>query len=364
MHKSAYDYLIVGAGIYGAVFAREAADKGKKCLVIDKRPYIGGNAYTYLTEGIHVHKYGPHIFHTSEPNIWEYVNKYAEWNAFVNSPLAYYKGKIYNMPINMNTFNELWNITVPSAAKAKIEKERLKITCPQNLEEQALSLVGREIYEIFIKGYTEKQWDRKCADLPAFIIKRLPFRYTFDNNYYNDRFQGIPVNGYTAFIKNLLDGIEIRLNTPFIHNDISTKKIVYTGCIDEFFNYRLGALEYRSLRFTDEIFESENVQGNAVINYTSADELFTRRIEHRHFDRNCKSLKSIISTEYSVQWKIGDEPYYPVNDDKNNGMYSAYAHLAKLEDNVIFGGRLGTYAYLDMDKVIAAALQMAKIELS
>ena len=359
-----YDYLIVGAGIFGAVYAREATEKGKKCLVIDKRDHIGGNIYTELTEGIHVHKYGAHIFHTSDEEVWEYVNKYAEWNPFVNSPLASYKGELFNLPFNMNTFYKLWGVTTPEAAKKKIEETRIKIDNPRNLEEQALSLGGRDIYEKLIKDYTEKQWGRKCTDLPAFIIKRLPFKFTFDNNYYLDKYQAIPADGYTAFIEKLLNGIDIRLSTSYTPGEITADKIVYTGCMDEYFNYKYGALEYRSIRFEDEIYESENVQGNAVINYTSHDEPYTRKIEHRHFDRSCKSPKSIVSAEYSTSWKLGDEPYYPVNDDNNNALYLQYKKLANNENNIIFGGRLGTYTYLDMDKIIMLALHAIKNELN
>ena len=359
-----YDYLIVGAGIFGAVFAREASDNGKRCLIIDKREHIGGNIYTELTEGIHVHKYGAHIFHTSDDEVWEYVNKFSGWNSFTHSPLACYKGELYNLPFNMNTFYRLWGVTTPAAAKAKIEETRIIIDNPRNLEEQALSLGGRDIYEKLIKAYTEKQWGRKCTELPSFIIKRLPFRFTFDNNYFNDKYQGMPANGYTALIERLLDGIEVILGKRYVRDEYSAEKIVYTGCIDEYYNYKLGALEYRSIRFEDELFECDNVQGHTVINYTSHDEPYTRKIEHRHFDRDCKSSKSIVTAEYPAPWELGDEPYYPINDDKNNALYSRYTNLAENEKNIIFGGRLGTYRYIDIDKTIKSALLAVKKEFS
>jgi UDP-galactopyranose mutase len=354
-----YDYLIVGAGLYGAVFARQAADKGKKVVVIDKRAHIGGNIYSENVQGVEVHKYGAHIFHTSDREVWDYINRFAEWNAFVNAPVANYKGKLYNLPFNMNTFYQLWGVTTPEQARAKIAEQRENIPEPKNLEEQALSLAGRDIYEKLIKDYTEKQWGKSCTELPAFIIKRLPFRFTFDNNYFNDKYQAIPSGGYTAFIAELLKGIEVRLDTEYVKGAITAAKTVYTGTVDGYFDYSLGALEYRSVRFETETVQTENAQGNAVINYTAHDEPYTRIIEHRHFDRNCTSKISVLSKEYSSTWKLGDEPYYPVNDDKNNTLYNEYEALASKETNVIFGGRLGTYKYYDMDKVIKSALDAA-----
>ena len=352
-----YDYLIVGAGLYGSIFAYEMNKKGKKCLVIDKRNHIGGNIYCENIEGINVHKYGAHIFHTSNKEVWEYINQFCEFNNYINSPIANYKGEIYNLPFNMNTFNKLWGVVTPEEAKAKIEeqKKEFSIIEPKNLEEQAISLIGKYIYEKLIKGYTEKQWGRKATELPAFIIKRLPVRFTYDNNYFNDRYQGIPIGGYTKIIEKMLDGIEVKLNTNFFDNreyfENIAEKIVFTGMIDEFYNYKFGKLEYRSLRFETEILDKENYQGNAVVNYTEREIPYTRIIEHKHFEFG-KQEKTVITKEYPSEWKEGDEPYYPVNDEKNNKLYEKYKELAEKETNVIFGGRLGEYKYYDMDKVI------------
>lgn len=360
-----YDYLIVGAGMFGAVFAYEMNAKGRKCLVIDKRAHIGGNCYTERVEGINVHKYGAHIFHTSDREIWRYVNRFAEFNGYINSPVAVYKDELYNLPFNMNTFAEMWGIKTPTEAKEIIKDQiaKLNISEPKNLEEQALSLVGTDVYEKLIKGYTEKQWGRKCSELPAFIINRLPLRFTFDNNYFNDRYQGVPVGGYTQIFEKLLDGIEIKLNTDYrdIRNEKIAEKTLYTGCIDEFFDYKFGALEYRSVRFENEILDEENYQGNAVINYTSADIPYTRIIEHKHFEFGAQP-KTVISREYSVEWKSGIEPYYPINDKKNNMLFERYTALARTRPDVIFGGRLGRYKYYDMDKVIRAALDTVNSE--
>lgn len=360
-----YDYLIVGAGMFGAVFAYEMNAKGKKCLVIDKRAHIGGNCYTERVEGINVHKYGAHIFHTSDREIWRYVNQFAEFNSYINSPMAVYKDELYNLPFNMNTFAEMWGIKTPAEAKEIIKDQidKLNISEPKNLEEQALSLVGTDVYEKLIKGYTEKQWGRKCSELPAFIINRLPLRFTFDNNYFNDRYQGVPVGGYTQIFEKLLDGIEIKLNTDYrdIRNEKIAKKTLYTGCIDEFFDYKFGALEYRSVRFENEILDEENYQGNAVINYTSVDIPYTRIIEHKHFEFGAQP-KTVISREYSIEWKPGIEPYYPINDQKNNMLFERYTALARTRPDVIFGGRLGRYRYYDMDKVIRAALDTVDSE--
>ena len=364
-----FDYLIVGAGLYGAVFAYEAGKKGKKCLIIDKRSNVGGNIYTENIEGINVHKYGAHIFHTSDKEVWEYINQFAEFNNYINSPVAIYKDELYNLPFNMNTFSKMWNIKTPLEARSIIENQKteLDIIEPKNLEEQALSLVGRDVYEKLVKGYTEKQWGRPCTELPAFIIKRLPLRFTYDNNYFNDRYQGIPIGGYTKIIEKMLKEAEVKLNTDyfdFIKQNLNiAKKIVYTGEIDKFFNYKFGALEWRAVRFETEVLDIDNYQGNAVVNYTSTDEPFTRIIEHKHFEK-VESEKTIISREYSSEWKLGDDPYYPINNDKNNELYKKYEELAKNEPNVIFGGRLGTYRYYDMDKVIRVALDDAKRELN
>lgn len=363
-----YDYLVVGAGLYGAVFAYEAKKKGKTCLVIDKRDHIAGNIYCENVSGINVHKYGAHIFHTSDKRIWEYVNQFAEFNNYINSPVARYKNELYNLPFNMNTFSKMWNIATPQEAKDIIASQiaDLNITEPKNLEEQALSLVGKDVYEKLIKGYTEKQWGRDCKDLPSFIIKRLPLRFIYDNNYFNDRYQGIPISGYTKIVEKMLDGIEVRLNTNYLDNreefDAMADKIVYTGMIDQFYDYKLGVLEYRSVRFETEELPMENYQGNAVVNYTEREVPYTRIIEHKHFEFG-KQPTTIISREYSSEWKKGDEPYYPVNNDKNNALYQQYKELADKEHKVIFGGRLGGYKYYDMDKVIAAALEMCEKEL-
>lgn len=363
-----YDYLVVGAGLYGAVFAYEAKKKGKTCLVIDKRDHIAGNIYCENVSGINVHKYGAHIFHTSDKKIWEYVNQFAEFNNYINSPVARYKNELYNLPFNMNTFSKMWNIATPQEAKDIIASQiaDLNITEPKNLEEQALSLVGKDVYEKLIKGYTEKQWGRDCKDLPSFIIKRLPLRFIYDNNYFNDRYQGIPIGGYTKIVEKMLDGIEVRLNTNYLDNreefDAMADKIVYTGMIDQFYDYKLGVLEYRSVRFETEELPMENYQGNAVVNYTEREVPYTRIIEHKHFEFG-KQPTTIISREYSSEWKKGDEPYYPVNNDKNNALYQQYKELADKEHKVIFGGRLGGYKYYDMDKVIAVALEMCEKEL-
>lgn len=360
-----YDYLIVGAGFFGAVFAHEMNTHGKKCLVIDRRSHIGGNCYTEPVEGINVHKYGAHIFHTSDREIWDYVNQFAEFNNYINSPVAIYNDELYNLPFNMNTFAKMWGIKTPEEAKEIIKKqiEKLDISEPKNLEEQALSLVGTDVYEKLVKGYTEKQWGRKCSELPAFIIKRLPLRFTFDNNYFNDRYQGIPIGGYTQIFEKLLDGIEVRLDEDYkaLREEKIAEKTLYTGCIDEFFDYKFGALEYRSVRFETEILDKENYQGNAVVNYTSADIPYTRIIEHKHFELGTQP-KTVISREYSAEWKQGIEPYYPVNDEKNNMLFEQYKALAQSRTDVIFGGRLGQYRYYDMDKVIRAALELVKAE--
>ena len=369
-----YDYLIVGAGLFGSVFARQATDAGKKVLVIDKRPNIAGNVYTEDIEKIHVHKYGAHIFHTNNKEVWEYVTKFAEFNRFTNSPVANYKGELYSLPFNMYTFNKMWNVITPQEAAAKIEEQRKEagITEPQNLEEQAISLVGKDIYEKLIKGYTEKQWGRDCKDLPSFIIKRLPVRLTFDNNYFNALYQGIPVGGYTKMVANMLDGIEVRLNTDYLENkdelDKLAEKVVYTGAIDAYFDYKLGALEYRSVRFDTEVLDTLNFQGNAAVNYTDRETPWTRIIEHKWFefgkdDEGNDIPKTVISREYSSEWKVGDEPYYPVNDEKKGKLYQEYKKLAEDEKNVIFGGRLGEYKYYDMDAVIASALDLCEKEL-
>ena len=368
-----YDYLVVGSGLFGSVFARQATDAGKKVLVIDKRPNIAGNVYTEKVEGINFHKYGAHIFHTNNTDVWNYVNRFATFNRFTNSPVANYKGELYSMPFNMYTFNKMWGVVTPEEAAAKIEEQKKEITGePRNLEEQAISLVGRDIYEKLVKGYTEKQWGRDCKELPAFIIKRLPVRLTFDNNYFNALYQGIPIGGYTKLVENLLDGIEVQLNVDFLADrakwDAIAEKVVYTGAIDAFFNYSLGNLEYRSVRFENEVLDIPNFQGNAAVNYTDRETPWTRIIEHKWFefgkDENGNDLpKTIISREYSSEWKPGDEPYYPVNDEKNGALYKEYRALADQEGKVIFGGRLGEYKYYDMDAVIASALECVKREL-
>ena len=368
-----YDYLVVGSGLFGAVFARQSTDAGKKVLVIDKRPNVAGNVYTEKVEGINFHKYGAHIFHTNNTEVWNYVNRFATFNRFTNSPVANYKGELYSMPFNMYTFNKMWGVVTPEEAAAKIEEQKKEITGePRNLEEQAISLVGRDIYEKLVKGYTEKQWGRDCKELPAFIIKRLPVRLTFDNNYFNALYQGIPIGGYTKLVENLLDGIEVQLNVDYLVDrakwDAIAEKVVYTGAIDAFFNYSLGNLEYRSVRFENEVLDIPNFQGNAAVNYTDRETPWTRIIEHKWFefgkDENGNDLpKTIISREYSSEWKPGDEPYYPVNDEKNGALYKEYRALADQEGKVIFGGRLGEYKYYDMDAVIASALECAKREL-
>lgn len=363
-----YDYLVVGAGLYGAVFAHEAKQKGKSCLVVEKRDHIAGNIYCKNIENINVHVYGAHIFHTSDKFIWDYINKFAEFNNYINSPIAKYKNELYNLPFNMNTFSKMWGISTPQEAKEIIASQiaDLNITEPENLEEQALSLVGRDVYEKLIKGYTEKQWGRDCRELPAFIIKRLPLRFIYDNNYFNDRYQGIPVGGYTRIVEKLLDGIEVRLNTDYLLNkdelDSLADKVIYTGMIDRYYDYRLGVLEYRSVRFETELIETDNFQGNAVVNYTDREVPYTRIIEHKHFEFG-KQPVTVISKEYSSEWKRGDEPYYPVNNEKNDALYQKYKELADREERVIFGGRLGSYKYYDMDKVIKAALEMCGREL-
>ena len=363
-----YDYLIVGAGLYGAVFARQATDAGKKVLVIDKRSHIGGNIYTETVEDIHVHVYGAHIFHTNNQRVWDYVNRFAAFNRFTNSPVANYKGELYSLPFNMYTFNKMWGVVTPQEAEAKIREQRKAagITQPRNLEEQAISLVGTDIYEKLIKGYTEKQWGRPCRELPAFIIRRLPVRLTFDNNYFNALYQGIPLGGYTKMVENILSGIEVRLNTDYLahREDLDTlaEKVVYTGAIDAFFDYQLGHLEYRSVRFETEVLDMPNFQGNAAVNYTDAETPWTRIIEHKWFEFHDQP-KTVISREYSSEWKPGDEPYYPVNDEKNSALYARYQELARKNPRVIFGGRLGHYKYYDMDAVIAAALELCDREL-
>lgn len=363
-----YDYLIVGAGLYGAVFACEAKKAGKKVLVVDKRSHVAGNVYTEKMEDINVHVYGAHIFHTNNKEVWDYVNDHATFNRFTNSPVANYKGELYSLPFNMYTFNKMWGVVTPQEAAEKIEEQKRAagIREPKNLEEQAISLVGTDIYEKLVKGYTEKQWGRACKDLPAFIIRRLPVRLTFDNNYFNALYQGIPIGGYTAMVESMLSGIEVRLNTDYLAQkaelDALAEKVVYTGAIDAYFDYRLGCLEYRSVRFETEVLDMPNFQGNAAVNYTDAETPWTRIIEHKWFEFGTQP-KTVISREYSSEWKPGDEPYYPVNDEKNGTLYQQYKALADGEDNVIFGGRLGEYKYYDMDAVIAAALQMCKKEL-
>ena len=366
-----YDYLIVGAGLYGSVFARQAADAGKSVLVIDKRNHIGGNVYTEKVEGIDVHKYGAHIFHTNDKDVWDYVNQFATFNRFTNSPVANYKGELYSLPFNMYTFNKMWGVVTPDEAAAKIAEQKAAagITEPKNLEEQAISLVGTDIYEKLIKGYTQKQWGRPCTELPSFIIKRLPVRLTFDNNYFNALYQGIPIGGYTRLVENMLNGIEVRLGIDYLEHktelDAQAEKVVYTGPIDAYFVYCLGALEYRSVRFETELLDIPNFQGNAAVNYTDAETSYTRIIEHKWFTFGKDELgndlpKTVISREYSSEWHPGNEPYYPVNDEKNSALYAKYKALAEREDKVIFGGRLGEYKYYDMDAVIAAALAAAK----
>ena len=388
-----YDYLIVGTGLFGAVFASEMKASGKRCMCIDKRMHIGGNIYSEEVRGIQVHKYGAHIFHTSDRKVWDFVNRYAEFNRFVNSPVAVYGDELYNLPFNMNTFNRMWGVKTPAEAKNMIESQKKEAVCgigePANLEEQALSLVGRDVYEKLVKGYTEKQWGRSCAELPAFIIKRLPVRFTYDNNYFSDKYQGIPEGGYTQIVEKLLEGIPVKLGVTYKEFVRSTDavvpgrgsmnccgetesgdrgdvfdKVLFTGMIDEYFDYCLGELQYRSLRFEEELIENcENYQGNAVVNYTERQVPYTRIIEHKHFEFGCQP-DTVITREYPASWKRGDEPYYPINDEKNTKLYAEYRKLAEKERNVLFGGRLGQYKYYDMDKVIAEALQMAKKELT
>ncbi len=363
-----YDYLVVGAGLYGATFASLAKAAGKSVLVIDKRSHIGGNVYTEKMEGIHVHRYGAHIFHTNHKAVWDFVNRFAEFNRFTNSPVANYKGELYSLPFNMYTFNKMWGVTTPQEAEAEIARQRqiAGITEPENLEEQAISLVGTDIYEKLVKGYTEKQWGRDCKELPAFIIKRLPVRFTFDNNYFNARYQGIPLGGYTRMVENMLRGIEVELNQDYLKNkaywDALATKVVYTGPIDAYFDYIYGPLEYRSVRFETEVLDMPNFQGNAAVNYTDRETPWTRIIEHKWFEPHDQE-KTVISREYSAEWKPGDEPYYPVNDEKNGALYLRYRTLAQHEAKVIFGGRLGEYKYYDMDMVILAALEKARQEL-
>ena len=362
-----YDYLIAGAGLFGSVFAYEAKKRGKKCLVVDRRNHIGGNIYCEHKDGINIHKYGAHIFHTSNKKVWDYVNQFAEFNNYINSPVANYNGEIYNLPFNMNTFSKMWGISTPQQAEAIINEQKQAITHePQNLEEQAISLVGTDIYTKLIKGYTEKQWGRKCTELPAFIIKRLPVRYTYDNNYFNDRYQGIPIGGYNKIIEKMLEGIDVELNCDYnIYFDKDQKiaeKVIYTGAIDEYFNYQLGHLEYRGLKFETERLEQENYQGVAVMNFTDSKTPYTRTIEHKHFEFG-KQPVTYITKEYPQDWKLGEEAYYPVNDDKNQELYAKYKELADKEKNVIFGGRLGEYKYYDMDKVIESALNLVEKEL-
>ncbi len=367
-----YDYLIVGAGLFGAVFAHEMKAKGRKCLVIEKRDHIAGNIYTEDVRGIQVHRYGAHIFHTSSDVAWNYIRQFADFNHYINSPVAVYHDELYNLPFNMNTFSKMWGVRTPAEAKAKIAGQiaALNITEPQNLEEQALSLVGTDVYEKLIKGYTEKQWGRDCKDLPAFIIKRLPLRFIYDNNYFNDPYQGIPKGGYTQIIEKLLEGVEVRTGITYqefraandASGDISYDKVLYTGMIDEYFDYQLGNLDYRSLRFeSEDLPECENFQGNAVVNYTEREIPYTRIIEHKHFEFG-KGEGTVITREYPAEWKKGDEPYYPVNNDRNNQLYEKYKELAAAEKNVLFGGRLGQYQYFDMDKTILSALQFVENE--
>lgn len=372
--QNKYDYLVVGAGLYGAVFAHEAQKAGKSVLVIDKRENIAGNVYTEKIEGIHVHKYGAHIFHTNNKKVWEYVNQFAEFNRFTNSPVANFHGELYSLPFNMYTFNKMWGVVTPEEAAAKIEEQKKAagITNPENLEEQAISLVGKDIFEKLIKGYTEKQWGRSCRELPAFIIKRLPVRLTYDNNYFNALYQGIPIGGYTKMVDNMLKGIEVRLGEDYLQQkdeyDSIADRVIYTGAIDAYFNFAIGHLEYRSVRFDTEVLDKPNYQGDAAVNYTDVETPWTRIIEHKWFefgkDEQGNDLpKTVISREYSSEWKPGDEPYYPVNDEKNGALYSEYKKMADKEDKVVFGGRLGEYRYYDMDAVIASALDMCEKEL-
>ena len=365
-----YDYLVVGAGLFGAVFAHEAKKKGKKVLVIDKREHIAGNIYTENIEGIQMHKYGAHIFHTSDKEVWDYINSFAEFNRYTNSPVARYKNELYNMPFNMNTFNKLWGVVTPEEAKNKIEEEKRQanITEPKNLEEQAISLVGKTIYEKLVKGYTEKQWGKRATELPSFIIKRLPVRFIYDNNYFNDKYQGIPIGGYTQIIEKMLEGIEVKLNYNFFEHrdelDNIADKIIFTGPIDEYYNYCYGELEYRSLKFETDILDEVNHQGNAVVNYTEYEIPYTRIIEHKHFEFDTTSPKTVVTREYPATWTTGKEPYYTINNERNNLLYEKYLNRSKEDKNVIFGGRLGQYKYFDMDKVIIEALNCCKQELN
>ncbi|MCR5147044.1 MAG: UDP-galactopyranose mutase [Clostridia bacterium] len=374
-----YDYLIVGSGLFGSIFAYEANKRGKKCLVIDKRPHIAGNIYTEEQHGINVHKYGAHIFHTSNQEVWDYINQFATFNRYTNSPVARYKDELYNLPFNMNTFNKLWGVFTPEEAQAKIEQEKQEcgITEPKNLEEQAISLIGKTIYEKLVKGYTEKQWGQKATELPSFIIKRLPVRFIYDNNYFNDIYQGIPMGGYTKIIEKMLDGIDVKLNYDYFDHkeelDNIAEKIIFTGPIDQYYNYQFGELQYRSIRFETEVLDKENYQGNAVVNYTEYEVPYTRIIEHKHFEYGASlgrlpegeaKEKTIISREYSDTWVRGKEAYYPINNDRNNELYKKYEELAKQDSKVIFGGRLGQYKYYDMDKVILSALECVKNELN
>ncbi|MGN0277358.1 MAG: UDP-galactopyranose mutase [Hominisplanchenecus sp.] len=362
-----YDYLIVGAGLFGAVFAHEAHRRQKTCLVVEKRSHIAGNIYCKNVEGIHVHQYGAHIFHTSDKKIWDYINQFAEFNNYINSPIAVYKDELYNLPFNMNTFSKMWGVRTPSEAREKIAEQiaSLNITNPSNLEEQALSLVGTDVYEKLIKGYTEKQWGRPCKDLPSFIIKRLPLRFTYDNNYFNARYQGIPIGGYTPIVEKMLSHADVRLNTDyFAHRaELSSlaHKTVFTGMLDEYFDFCYGALQYRTVRFEEELLECDNYQGNAVVNYTDIEVPYTRIIEHKHFEFGTQPV-TVISREYSSEWQPGIEPYYPINDQRNSSLFAKYQELSRKEENVIFGGRLGNYRYYDMDQVIAAALETAETE--
>lgn len=363
-----YDYLIVGAGLFGAVFAREMTDAGKRCLVIDRRDHVAGNACTETVEGIAVHRYGAHIFHTNDDTVWNYVNRFARFNRFTNSPIANYKGELYNLPFNMNTFHQMWGVTTPAQARAEIRRQQETSGGePQNLEEQAIRLVGRDIYEKLIKGYTQKQWGRPCTELPSFIIRRLPVRFTYDNNYFNDRYQGIPEDGYTAIFEKLLDGIDLRLNCDYLAEKDTLRplaeRMIYTGPIDQYFDYCYGPLQFRSLRFETEVLDTDNYQGNAVVNYTDAETPFTRIIEHKHFVFGTQP-KTVVTREYPADWQVGGEPYYTVNDEANSALYQKYAALAAQDDTVVFGGRLGEYQYYDMDKVIASALACAQRELA
>ena len=370
-----YDYLIVGAGLYGAVFAHEANKAGKKCLVIDRRSHIGGNVYTEEIEGINVHRYGAHIFHTGNKEVWDYVNSFAEFNRYTNSPVARYKDELYNLPFNMNTFHALWGVKTPDEARAKLEEQKAEaiaemksagVSEPRNLREQAITLAGKDIYEKLVEGYTEKQWGRRADELPAFIIKRLPVRFTYDNNYFNDRYQGIPIGGYTRLVERMLEGIEVRLDEDFFSDrsgyEALAGKIVFTGMIDEYYDYRFGELEYRSLRFETEVHDTDNYQGNAVVNYTEFKIPYTRIIEHKHFEFGTQE-KTVITKEYPAKWNRGDEPYYPMNDEKNNTLFLRYKELADAEGRVIFGGRLGEYKYSDMHQVVERALEASKKEL-